>query len=157
MHLHKLMDDLKSYRLSSLCLQQTQFHLNFLFPAALEKKSSNLGSGVEVAPGLAAAAASSSSRGSLQSRGSGGHLSPSINSSSAAACHQGVKKEPMDHHGISSSSRSGVSRGFSPDPHSGHQYHATGGRATPPHLAHPSPYSAYPYPEAAKLPPSLSG
>jgi len=121
--------------------------------AALEKKSPSIGSGVEVAPGLAAAAASS--RG-LQSRGSGGHLSPSLTSSSAsAAAHQGVKKEPMDQ-GISSSSRS---RGFSPDSHSAvHQYHAAAAaRATPPHLSHPSPYSAYFAPEAAKLPPSLSG
>ena len=56
----------------------------------------------------------------------------------------------------SSSSRPGVNpRGFSPDSHSAGQYHATGSRATPPHLGHP--YSAYPYPEAAKLPPSLSG
>ena len=60
--------------------------------------------------------------------------------------------------GISSisSSRPGVNpRGFSPDSHSAGQYHAAGSRATPPHLGHP--YSAYPYPEAAKLPPSLSG
>ena len=56
----------------------------------------------------------------------------------------------------SSSSRPGVNpRGFSPDSHSAGQYHAAGSRATPPHLGHP--YSAYPYPEAAKLPPSLSG
>ena len=141
--------------------------------AALEKKSPNMGSGVEVAPGLAAAAAHSSSvsvsrGGSLQSRGSGGHLSPPLTSSfQASPAHQGVKKEPMDlNQGIgSSSSRSGISRGFSPDSHAAHQYHAAAAaRATPPHLSHPSPYSAaaaaaaaYPYPEAAKLPPSLSG
>lgn len=127
--------------------------------AALEKKSPNIGSGVEVAPGLTSAAAASRG-GSLQSRPGGGHLSPSLNPSSASSTtHQGVKKEPMDM-GISSisssSSRPGVNpRGFSPDSHSAGQYHATGSRATPPHLGHP--YSAYPYPEAAKLPPSLSG
>ena len=140
------------------------FHLlsSVSVSAALEKKSPNIGSGVEVAPGLAAAAAHSSSSvsrgsGSLQSRGSGGHLSPPLSSSFSSAAHQGVKKEPMEHQGISSSSRS---RGFSPDSHSAvHQYHAAAAaaRATPPHLTHPSPYSAYPYPEAAKLPPSLSG
>ena len=138
-----------SYLLDCFCFTFSAF----LFPAALEKKSPSIGSGVEVAPGLAAAAASS--RG-LQSRGSGGHLSPSLTSSSAsAAAHQGVKKEPMDQ-GISSSSRS---RGFSPDSHAAvHQYHAAAAaRATPPHLSHPSPYSAYFAPEAAKLPPSLSG
>ena len=137
---------------SVLSLGLFLFHLSQLFclSAALEKKSPHIGSGVEVAPGLAAAAASS--RG-LQSRDSGGHLSPSLTSASAA--HQGVKKEPMEHQGISSSSRS---RGFSPDSHSAvHQYHAAAARATPPHLTHPSPYSAYFAPEAAKLPPSLSG
>ena len=148
--------------LSSRALFLFHLHLSFSVAAALEKKSPNIGSGVEVAPGLAAAAASSSSRGgSLQSRGSGGHLSPSLTSNSPAA-HQGqVKKEPMDMHqqGISSSSRS---RGFSPDL-AAHQYHAAAAaasRGTPPHvLSHPSPYSAaYPYPDpAAKLPPSLSG
>ena len=148
--------------LSSLALFLFHLHLSFSVAAALEKKSPNIGSGVEVAPGLAAAAASSSRGGSLQSRGSGGHLSPSLTSNSPAA-HQGqVKKEPMDMHqqGISSSSRS---RGFSPDL-AAHQYHAAAAaaasRGTPPHvLSHPSPYSAaYPYPDpAAKLPPSLSG
>ena len=144
------------------------FHLlsSVSVSAALEKKSPNIGSGVEVAPGLAAAAAHSSSSvsrgsGSLQSRGSGGHLSPPLASSFSSAAHQGVKKEPMDHQGIGSSSRSsGISRGFSPDSHAAHQYHAAAAaaRATPPHLSHPSPYSAaYPYPEPAKLPPSLSG
>ena len=144
------------------------FHLlsSVSVSAALEKKSPNIGSGVEVAPGLAAAAAHSSSSvsrgsGSLQSRGSGGHLSPPLPSSFSSAAHQGVKKEPMDHQGIGSSSRSsGISRGFSPDSHAAHQYHAAAAaaRATPPHLSHPSPYSAaYPYPEPAKLPPSLSG
>ena len=140
------------------------FHLlsfSVFSAAALEKKSpGNMGSsGVEVAPGLAAAAAASS-RGLQSSRPpGGGHLSPPLTSSFAsAAAHQGVKKEPMEHQG----SRSGSSRGFSPDSHSSavHQYHAAAAaaaRATPPHLSHPSPYSAYPYPEAAKLPPSLSG